>query len=247
MIVWGLSQSCWAMFHLFGPTGAARPLTVALGATVSAAAYLFVRCLPPAANAGVGIGDAGLRLPAAAGRPARLIPWNLVSDATCVEDAEAGWYIVLRLKALVYRLPFPLSRERAERLREAIDAKITDDGRRTDRLSVAEFFRLFFDVTLPTTASAVGAEYHPEEPSGLWTLKLTREERDALFTRRGMISAWYPLTRDQRFRVGGRPLIGGADIAGDYAIATGDFPSTPVLVWDRQAGLLHAILTSSMG
>lgn len=181
----------------------------------------------------------------------RMIFWRSISGVTplVIQGRHSrSEHLVFRTKSLEWKYRLPPGLAPAEEIAAAIRARLTPDAPSPEASPEAgDFFEIIFGIRLPGTAKVVHAEYHPADGSGWWSVKLVREEFLRLKAEAGSLSDWYPLTRDQRFSVGGRRLTGTADLQGDYALSTGEWESTPALVWDVSSGVLHGLLTRSVG
>ncbi len=234
--------------------GKDRPLVGALLVTVVGvgATLVFALTIKPVTRPLLKINDECVFLYQSSARHARLIPWEILSGVefqkgSSSAEARSRDWLVFRLMALEWKFPADEIPE-AGRIVSVIRSRILPAvAAKTETLDAPAFFETVFGIRLPVTAKVVHAEFHPADKSGLWSVRITKDEFLKLKISAGAVSEWYPLTPDQRFEVGGRRLAGTSDINGEYAISRQDWDSTPVLVRDAGAGLLHGILTRSVG
>ena len=212
---------------------------------------LFAKSFSPVGTDMVRIGRDGVLLYDPKRKTWRTTPWRLISGVTplVVQGRHSrSEFLVFRTKALEWKYLLPPGIAPAEEIADAIRVRIAPEaGTPGDAPEAGDFFEVIFGIRLPGTARLVHTEYHAADGSGWWSVKLDREDFLKLKAEAGAVSAWYPLTRDQRFEVGGRRLTGTGYLQGDYALSTGEWESTPALVWDASAGVLHGLLTRSVG
>lgn len=216
---------------------------------------VFALTIKPVDSPVVVIRDDGVLLYPNRGEP-RLIPWTMISDVEFravrrddgfVSERRNAFALVFRLMALKWAYVLPTGAPSGEDIAAAIRARIRPEvAANVDRLDAPAFFETVFGIQLPVTTTVVHEEFHPADKSGLWSVRMNQDEFLKLKTTAGAVSAWFPLTRDQRFEVGGRRLVGTVDLAGEYAISRQEWDATPVLVWDSANGVLHGMLTRSV-
>lgn len=212
---------------------------------------LFAKSLSPVGTDTVRIGRDGVLLYEPKRKTWRTIPWRLISGVTplVVQGRHSrSEFLVFRTKALEWKYLLPPGIAPAEEIAAAIRSRLTHGGVSPDSAPEAgDFFEVIFGIRLPGTARVVHTEYHTADGSGWWSVKIAGGDFVKLKAEAGSVSEWFPLTRDQRFSVGGRRLTGTVDLHGDYALSTGEWEATPALVWDASSGVLHGLLTRSVG
>lgn len=219
----------------------------AAAVTVPALIYLFGRFFTSTGYA-ISVADDGLMFPGKGALKTALIPWRLVREVRISEDSEGGWYLGLLLKGGFFRhLAGNLTQAEAVRMEREIRPYLPTSGAEPERpLTAEDFFELFFNVTLPAGARVTHAEFHAGDRTGHWAVTLSDDALKRLLTEQGRVTAWYPLTSDQRFRVGGMNLVGRRDLDGAYALATQDWDRIPALVWNPEERTLRGLLAESM-
>lgn len=216
------------------------------------ALFGFVQGVVPVETRVLRLAEDGVHLYGKGPDATRVLSWANLSDVTAgkaPDQNERGReMLVFRLKALEWRYVLPAGAPPAVVLAAAIRARIRPEvAAKTDSLDAPAFFETVFGIQLPATTAVLHAEFHPSDKSGLWSVRMPKAEFLKLKSAAGSVSEWFPLTRDQRFEVGGRRLIGTQDIRGEYAISRQEWEATPVLVWDANDGVLHGMLTRRVG
>lgn len=213
---------------------------------------VFALVIKPVGTPIVELGRDGVLLYPAKGAP-RFVRWNTLTSVeyrlseSLSDNRHRRPGLVFNTKGLVWFYELPAGASDPETIAAAIRARIpTPTSTGHDTLESADFFEIIFGIRLPDAASTVHSEYHPGDGSGLWAVRLAKADFMKLKADAGSVSEWFPLTRDQRFSVGGRNLVGTVDLQGEYAISRGEWDSTPVLVWDASAGILYGLLTRSL-
>jgi hypothetical protein len=223
-------------------------LAVVLGLV---AIVTFVQGIVPVETRVLRLAEDGVYLYEKGSDRTRFLSWSNLSGVTAGkvpdQNGRGREMLVFRLKALEWRYVLPVGSPAAEELAAAIRLRIRPEvAERTDSLDARAFFETVFSIRIPDTVKVLHEEFHSSDKSGLWSVRIGKDEFMKLKTTAGAVSEWFPLTCDQRFEVGGRRLVGTQDIRGEYAISRQDWDSTPVLVWDAADGVLHGMLTRSV-
>lgn len=217
---------------------------------------VFVLTLKPVGHPVVKLTGEGVLVYEPGRNSPRLLPWSMISnvDFRYTKHAETHFganrqsaLLIFRLMALEWGVVLPAGAPPAEEIVAAIRAHIRPEvAAKTDSFDATAFFETIFHIRLPETARVLRSDWHPVDKSGLWSVRIAKEDFLKLRTAAGGVSEWWPLTRDQRFLVGGHRLVGTSDLNGEYAISNLDWDSTPVIVWDGATETLHGLLTRSV-
>jgi hypothetical protein len=217
---------------------------------------VFTLGIKPVGHPVLRLDDAGVQVYEPGRKSPRVLPWSMISgvEHQVFSGSEPRFggqrsspMLVFRLMAMEWGVTLPAGAPPAEEMVAAIRARIRPEvAAKSDSMEAPAFFETIFHIRLPDAAKVVHAEWHPADKSGWWSVRIGQDEFLKLKTTAGAVSEWFPLTRDQRFDVGGRRLVGTQDIRGEYAISRQEWDATPVLVWDSDAGVLHGMLTRSV-